>query len=326
MAYVVEPITESRDERDRLATFLSGFEDDSATVEEWRERLAFWWDRNPFQSAGLPLGWVLKHDSQLVGFFGVIATPYSGAGRQQVALNGTSWRVLQAHRHRSLDLFLKFHELRASYTLFNTTPTGRVCQILDRLGYQRFGTELQTTLPILSSRALSRFILGPGPRGVGKDVVGLDGDFVIPAPADDGRMRKLVSPEYVRWYCSSPTFEKEFLGYAGPDKVLSSYVIIGRRRRGKSRKLRLVDFYTSLDDGRELLGLLGLVCSRHRSIRLCRDASLLKVVAPAASPLFSGRIRWPLRADASPAKYYCPPPHLRNVERAAAGAEGDYGC
>ncbi|RMD57663.1 MAG: hypothetical protein D6828_03460, partial [Nitrospirae bacterium] len=90
------PITDNKEQRRRIVDFLSNFEGEKKDETFWRERLSFWWDKNPFYSEDLPKGWIVVLNGIIVGFFGVIVTNYTFNGKTYKALNSTTWRVLRA--------------------------------------------------------------------------------------------------------------------------------------------------------------------------------------------------------------------------------------
>lgn len=90
------------------------------TPEQW----AYLWTTNPNreQLAGMPLGWVLEHDTHgLVGAFRNIPFLYEWNGRPVRVAVASAWAVDAAHRHQSLRLAMEYFKQPHVDVLLNTT-------------------------------------------------------------------------------------------------------------------------------------------------------------------------------------------------------------
>jgi hypothetical protein len=115
---------------DRIADFHSTFPGDNNTSDKWKKLINYWWDENPAYSKGYPRGVVALKDDKMIGFTGNIPTRMLLSGKEIVASNGTTWRVLPEYRRISMDIAHKNDELTYRYVQFNTSANELVCKML----------------------------------------------------------------------------------------------------------------------------------------------------------------------------------------------------
>src|SRR3989338_8033751 len=94
----IEVISPSLNLRDELIGFLSHFENETRSEEFWRQRLAYWWEKNPAFDEQLPMGWIIRDKAEIVGFLGSITSLYVYDKKNYPALNMTTWRVAKEQR------------------------------------------------------------------------------------------------------------------------------------------------------------------------------------------------------------------------------------
>ena len=128
----------STDDYSSLANFLSSFEANERDSEKWFERILFWWDNNPAYIKGHPRGVVLKDNETIVGFTGNFPTRMLWDGKEKIAANGTTWRVLPEYRKHSMDVWFKHREALDGYLYFNATANPLVAKILKILKFDSY--------------------------------------------------------------------------------------------------------------------------------------------------------------------------------------------
>ena len=315
--------------RKELARFLAGFEDETRGEAFWHQRLAFWWDENPFSAPDLPKGWVLRCNGGMVGFFGVIPFEYMHQGQNHRALAATTWRVAKAHRHASLPMFLQWHRLGLEYILLDTTANAEVATILDRFHYCVERKVTHHFFPLAGSTGLKGMALTPLhwtscfslPRRRLR-IVNLTDAFQVKHCCErQDRLEKEISREYLSWYCSGPETRKDFFGCVDEDGTLTSYLIVQPEAYGQREVLSVIDHFTTCATQDELLALLRHVVRTQHELARGRFQFLMFSVL-GDQQLRPGIIH---REDVAN-HYYSLPPQLEGVSKRCVLAEGDYGC
>ncbi len=100
--------------------------------EAARHQWDWLWRRNPALASGRgtpPLGWVLEHDAEIVGFFGNVPRRYHYDGRDLLACVGTSWAVDPAFRTRARAMCAAFFAQTQADLLLATTANRSVGRI-----------------------------------------------------------------------------------------------------------------------------------------------------------------------------------------------------
>lgn len=106
-----------------LAEFLpQGLPFKTTTKETWLRRFPLWWAKNPAYEPQIPKGWILEHETKIVGFIGNIPVKFLIRGEIKTAAAAVSWYVDPSVR--GLTSIRLFHEYlkqkHASLFLFNT--------------------------------------------------------------------------------------------------------------------------------------------------------------------------------------------------------------
>lgn len=269
--YIIEPVTSDTTQREGLIRFLSGFENDTEGQDVWRSRLSFWWEENPFYAEGLPRGWVLRTEKEIVGFLGVIITDYIYEGRTYKALNATTWRVFKAHRAQSMSLFLEFYKYKNNYILFDTTPNDTVAKVLQFCEFKVNSRVLNMFFPLKRRSRGNIFDMSIDllhnayhlllPNGECR-VVNIEESVKLQEVPDRYRefLVKNKNYEYLRWFCrKNPS--RRLIGCFNKNNELSSFAVIERALIKNRDVLRIIDYFIGDDDGKEILSIVNYICS-----------------------------------------------------------------
>ncbi|MDD1698197.1 MAG: hypothetical protein LUQ36_07525 [Methanoregula sp.] len=106
-----------------LAEFLpTGLPFKNTTPETWLRRFDIWWIKNPACLAEIPKGWILEHETKIVGFIGNIPVKFFIRGDIKTAAAAVTWYVDPTVRGLfSIRLFNEFLKQKcADLFLFNT--------------------------------------------------------------------------------------------------------------------------------------------------------------------------------------------------------------
>ena len=331
MKYLIENITRLTPRED-LIHFLANFENEKYGEDYWRRRLKFWWDENPCRSGDLPCGWVARQEGSVVGFLAGIAFDYVYRGQVYPALDASTWRVDANHRNISLPMFMKWHQLRDDHIILDTTPKPKVAKILDQFKYEAQRVLHYHFFPMRQAGGIRGLALGLLSRCLAQralpqqplKLVSLKDNFVI----RDGWMRfdrleKLVSREYLDWYCSWPV--KEFLGCVNENNELTSYVIVEPDLYGKYSVLGVIDYFTKRPDNGEILALLRHLLLKPEMLSFKGNFSFLMLKTFEADFFRQKPLGSFCRQNPGKHHYWLPK-HLKGVPKRYVAAEGDYGC
>ncbi len=335
MKHSVENITSDAPARQELAGFLANFEDEDRGETFWQQRLAFWWDENPFSSRDLLKGWALRCDGKIVGFLGLIPFEYVHGEKTYRAFAATTWRVEKEHRNASLPMFMKWHALGREFILLDTTANEEVAKILDRFQYSAMKTVRNYFFPLRAARGLKGTIL----RGIGLlnrfslpqrplKIVTLAEPFQIEqSRAGAFWLQKKISREYLKWFCSSPHPPKEFIGCVDEAGVLASYIIVQPDKYGAQDVLSVVDYFTTRCDDSELFALLRHVSSRSPRAHMFKGEFSFLMLNVLGMENFLDMKRLGIFYRRNQARhYYSLPKSLDGIAKHCVMAEGDYGC
>ena len=94
-----------------------------------------WWDENPAFSGNMERGWILRDKQKIVGFMGLIPSPFQIFGKEIVVINATTWFVHPEYRSESLQFLIKSINYAKDSIYFVTTPSDRVVEILKKLRF-----------------------------------------------------------------------------------------------------------------------------------------------------------------------------------------------
>jgi hypothetical protein len=119
------------DEIDSLANFLSIESQICLSSRDWKKKIKWIWEKNPFYHPKDPIGWkITSNDNKIYGFLGNIPI-------ENVKIKcfksywATSWYVNIEARSYSIRLFKKFANQKG--LLFNNTPITKIEPILTKL-------------------------------------------------------------------------------------------------------------------------------------------------------------------------------------------------
>ena len=334
MKHNIESIANEAPARQELVQFLASFGDENRGQVFWRNRLAFWWDENPFGAPDLPKGWVLRCDGAIVGFLGLIPFEYTCRGQVHRAFAATTWRVAKEHRNASLPMFMKWHQLGSQFILLDTTPNAEVSKILDRFGYRLQNTVSKYFFPLRGAgrgvkdlaqsglNLLNRLFLSRRPLKIValKDAFHINQGYAAP-----DRLEKRISREYLTWYCNSPDVRKEFIGCVDRDGALSAYLTLQPEKYGEQDVLSVIDYFSARSDKDELAALIRHVSVHPESLSLRGNFSFL-LVNVLGEVVFVRKPPGVIYRESDAKHYYSLPGQLAGLKKRCVLAEGDYGC
>lgn len=119
------------DEIDSLANFLSIESEICLSSVDWKKKIKWIWEKNPFYNPNDPIGWkITSYDNKIYGFLGNI--PIENLKFKCIkSYWATSWYVNIEARSYSIRLFEKFANQKG--LLFNNTPITKIEPILTKL-------------------------------------------------------------------------------------------------------------------------------------------------------------------------------------------------
>lgn len=328
MACSVAAYQDSPDNRQELASFLTVcFAENGPDLQTWKQRLAYWWDANPFASHIAQRGWSLRADGRLVGFLGLIPAQYAWKGEAQPALIATSWAVAEEHRNASLPMLMQLQRLGKDHLLVDTTPSEEVQKLLNRLNWNGEKWVRRAWLPVGLAASLCARLKGrPWPRlPAGKKVcTRLDRVKRLAGPwQDPGRIEKWTSLESLQWYADSPSRKHLFAGVVDAEGTLTSFLWINLERRRGIRVWFVLEAFSTDSSGQELTALIGAVATKKAGMP-GPQASLLCLQS------FDDDQRWDnlpalFKDDAAVCHFHFLPPTLNQTPKFTVMAEGDFG-
>lgn len=333
--FEVLPITSNIEERMAIVEFLVNFEGEERSSKQWYQRMAFWWEENPFFDESLPRGWILKANGKIVGIFGVIITDYEYQGKKYKALNITTWRVLKDYRNHSMALFYRLTSNRDKYILIASTPNETVEKVFQAF---KFSSNKETTsmiFPVKCSiresflsvfvNALVKFYSVLLPKGDCRLIQNAKSlIFKDLASQVSSYLAKHKNSEYLEWYCFKYS-PKEVVGYFNKNNELSSFVIVGREFKRKMHISRIIDYYMGDDDGRQILSIINYICTHPQNLNTVSGSRFLVL------DIFSNneeKIKKPFFIIGKKSRarhYYTLPQELRGAKMLNYLAEGDIG-
>ncbi len=121
-----------------IAEFLAeGFQSDSLDV--WKNRIYTWWVENPSMDPGIPYGWVVEKNGEIVGFFGNIPVKYQINGSEDIALAGMPFYVKPSMRGiTGIQLLHAFAKQKNVKLLLNNSPNEASYGIFKKFGFEDF--------------------------------------------------------------------------------------------------------------------------------------------------------------------------------------------
>jgi hypothetical protein len=323
----VEPYVDSPIAREELIQFLRGqFADDPRSVW-WPQRMAHWWDQNPYVN-GLPhQGWVLRHEQGLAGFLGLIPADYAYQGQRVTAFIATSWVIAAEHRNAAVPMVMYLQRLGKSHLLLDTTPSPEVQAINVRGGWKSEMKARRVLVPMgMAGRALARVKGSPWPRlDAGRRITTDVKDvkrLVRPWQRED-RLEKWITPESLRWYGASPSRQHQLVGVVDAEGTLTSYLWLTPNSRHGLTWWSLLEAFSTEADDEELKAVVGSLV-RREVVLPGPPAVLLSLMS------FPQDARWSdvpgiKRDEVDVCHFHLCPAALKTVVKHSVMAEGDYG-
>ncbi len=323
----VEPYADSPEAREELIPFLAReFASDPGALL-WHQRLAHWWDENPFAGDSPCRGWILRHDGALVGFLGIIPTRYAHAGGMVPALIVTSWAVAKEHRNAALAMGVQIQKLRPDFLLLQTTPSAQVREVITRLGWTGETKIRRVAVPVgRAGRLWSAFGQKTWPSVAAGRRITTDVNAVrsLARPwQESSRLEKWTTPESLRWYAGAPSRLHQFIGVVDAEGRLTSFLWFTPRRRLGLPFWLLLEAFSTEPDAQELTALVGSLVRSEAAPPGPKGALLLLTAFPQDA-------RWSqvprlFQDEAAVCHFHSSPPSLQAVPKHTVMAEGDFG-
>ena len=313
----LQPYLDSPSNREALVTYLCESETEpSLKRQRWQQRLAHWWEDNPFATSAPLRGWTLMADGRIVGFQGLIPSCYSVDGLATPAYISTTWRIDETHRNQSLPMLMQLRRLGQDHLLMDTTPTADVQKLLSRTGWTALSS--MTRRLVLASFLRARWPAIPPHLQFITDPAAVTS--VAPASDCEGRVTKCFTPDYLRWYAGSVMRTHRFAGLVDAAGCVQAFVFLTPVKIKGLPAMQEVDHYAA-DGGALLLPLMGEVLR-------CRELLGRRLLAGLNS--FDGDAAWDaapsvLTRNVSSSHFAFLPPSLRSLQKITVMAEGDWG-
>jgi len=317
----IEAFQDTPAAREELAAWLSRHAPDTLDASGWLQRLAYWWEANPFAALSTERGWVMRHEGRLAGFMALIPAAYAVRGVLTPACIASTWCVEEAHRNASLPMLMKLRRLAATTLMADTTPTPEVQVMLQKSGWTPATDITRRFVPLglfgLPWRARwPRLAQG---RKITRDPAEVQSIAASFQRAD--RLEKWITPEYLRWFAASPRRRHAFLGVIDAAGCLTSYLFLTPKSIRGIPAWMEIDHFTTSEDVSELHALVG---------ELVRNPALLGRERLLSLASFPGDAAW----DAAPVLHQRPervthhfaiPEAIKTLPKHSVLAEGDWG-
>lgn len=298
------PFLDSPSSRAELVRWLVKSEGAQTSEAGWAARLRHWWDENPWRTLVQERGWVLRSESGIAGFQGLIPAAYAVNGECRAAGVSSTWRVDSEFRNHSVAMLMQLKRFGLSRLLVDSTPTADVQVLLQKTGWKASKEVVQSIVaPCLL----------PSPQmGAGKRVtVNLDEVRQVAQPFTSAvGVERWITLDYLHWYARSVTRQHVFAGVVDAQGRLSSYVFLTPSRFGSWME---VDHFTT--EGKD--ELLALVAS-------LRTRLWIKLHAFPGDESWQGT-RVLHRRVIRVCHYYLMPAEMEGLPQRTVLAEGDWG-
>jgi len=317
----IEAFQDAPAAREELAAWLALHAPDTLDASGWLQRLAYWWDGNPFAALSTERGWVMRHEGRLAGFMALIPAAYAVRGVLTPACIASTWCVEEAHRNASLPMLMKLRRLAATTLMADTTPTPEVQVMLQKSGWTPATDITRRFVPLglfgLPSRARwPRLAQG---KKITRDPAEVQRIAASFQRADC--IEKWITPDYLRWFAASPQRRHAFLGVIDAAGCLTSYLFVTPKSIRGIPAWMEIDHFTTSEDVSELHALVG---------ELVRNPALLGREPLLSLASFPGDAAW----DAAPVLHQRPeqvthhfaiPEAFKTLPKHSVLAEGDWG-
>lgn len=289
----------------------------------WEQRLRHWWDENPAAAINPERGRWVHSQGRLVAYGGSIPALHAWQGRICQTVYATTFCVDPHFSKAASLIFLQQREVAERCMITHTTPCPRVQEALLKMGARAEQIVTRRFFPAgLASHLHGRswWPSLPADKRVVTDPAQVTAIARPYQQAD--RIEKWITPEYLRWFCSSSTRDHHFLGLVDAVGMLSSYLLVTPRLLRGLRSWDVLESFTTQEDRSELYSLIGLLVKEPG---LLPGGSL--IISAAAFP---DDLTW----DPPPAllgrnqhvcHFFLFPESLREAPKHTIMAEGDLG-
>jgi hypothetical protein len=318
----IEEYHDTPQARDELIPWLVRTDAQTLSAETWRRRLSHWWDENPFSTLCAERGWLLRYEGEIAGFLGLIPACYAVNAEPSPAYIASTWRVDEKHRNASLPMLIRLKKLADSKIIADTTPTPAVKELLQRSGWRCLTDIRRRFVPLgLPSRLLSFRewpSLPPG-RFITRDPALVRG--IATRRVSCAGVQKWITPDYLRWFATSPMRKHEFAGVIDDAGCLSSYLFLTSKRIRGIPAWMEIDHFTTEGTHDELHALVGEIV---RQPALFGDQRMLSLASFPDDRSWEG---CPALHERTEHVCHCfaIPGHLHSLAKLTVLAEGDWG-
>lgn len=313
---------DSPDARAELISFLKHTGDMPESQGTWAQRLAHWWDENPFSQLHPMRGSIVRAGSRLVGFGGCIPASYALHGEKVPALLATTLRAESDALNSGTPLLKRMRRQGEVVPLVITTPIPKLQHYLDRLGTPN---EKQVCRHVFACGFLAGMTRAKNKWPALDEAMHCVADLskvkdVARSYSMADRLEKWISIAALKWQMSTPTRRLHFVGAVDDGGVLHSFLILSPRRLRGLAAWEIVESFTTRDSVVELQALAG---------RLVHDPSLqphssfLLTVAAFASDRSWDDMPALSRREQRVCHYFMLPDSLHGIPKHTVMAEGD---
>lgn len=324
---MTEIYQDTPDNRAELVEFLENvFQEAKGALGTWEERIAHWWDENPFADLDPRRGWVMREGDgrRLVGFLGLIPTCYAVDGESGPAMVPTTWVVEPTYQKESFSLARRLNRLGRERLVVSTTGKTNFQENMKRRGWVHQAHANRRFLPF---GRLGRCCL---PEGYSLEagcriVSSIEEVTQIIRPYQKGKgIEKWITKDYLDWYLRSPGGRPQFVGAVDEQGRLSSYLILAPKRvLGVVPTWAVFDWFTTRRSNQELMCLLSAILERPASLGLGKPWLLR--LTEMSDDLVWADVRGILPSVVALNHLHLAPAHLREVPKSWVLAEGDLG-
>lgn len=313
--------------RAELVAFLEvAFQAAKGAVGGWAERMAHWWDENPFAHMDSRRGWIMRDamDGRLVGFLGLIPTCYAIDGEPHPALLPTTWVVEPSFQKESFGLARRLNRIGSEVLVISTTGRAAFQGAMRRRGWIHHEQGSRRFLPF--GRIGDALLPEQSPLRKGRSIVSsIDEAAGLAKPFRKGLgIEKWITMDYLRWYLRSPVGKHHFVGLVDEQDRLTSYlVLVPKRVFGVAATWSVFDWFTTEQGNHEMVFLLSAILKNPADFGLGKPW-LLRLTEMSDDPVWC-EIRgiWPSAVELN--HLYKAPTHLRDLPKSWVLAEGDLG-
>lgn len=287
----------------------------------WQKRLHHWWEGNPFYQKEGHHGFIARSGSKIVGFGGFIPACYAYQGNAVPGYYATSFKVEETFSKAAAKMFLYQRQLVKDHIIVHSTPIPRIQSALDKMGGVAC-TDIDCYYIALGK--LGIFNGQPAwpalQKGI-RAVTGLSEVTGVLRPYQNAeRLEKWITLDYLRWYLEAPLRRHQLVGAVDDQGCLSSFLMLAPRKRRGVMTWDVVETFTTRDDSRELLALIGTLVREPE--RLPGKKRLLTVTDFNHTQAFQDMAMLLSRQE-KVCHYFLLPEQLKSVTKQTVLAEGD---